>query len=201
MRSQEAEWIIGLYDRHAAAYDRQRGRSLFEKTWLDPFLALIPKGGAILDLGCGMGEPIARYFIEGGYEVTGVDSSPNMIRLCAERFPGQTWIIADMRQLALGHRFDGIVAFDSFFHLTPEHQRALFVVFAQHAAERAALLFTSGPQFGEAIGTFEGEPLYHASLDPAEYRALLTANGFEVVAHVAEDQTCGGHTVWLARRV
>ena len=61
-------------------------------------------------------------------------------------------------------------------------------------------MFTSGPAFGEAIGTFEGEPLYHGSLDPAEYRALLDAQGFEVVAHVAEDATCGGHTIWLARR-
>lgn len=29
---------------------------------------------------------------------------------------------------------------------------------------------------------------------------LLAANGFSVVDHVPEDPTCGGHTVWLARR-
>ena len=37
----------------------------------------------------------------------------------------------------------------------------------------------------------------HASLDPAEYRSLLDRNGFRVVSHVAEDPTCGGHTIWL----
>src|SRR5437868_1553823 len=199
--SREADRIIGLYDRHAAAYDRQRGRSLFERQWLDAFSGLAWTTGAILDLGCGMGEPIARYMIERGYHVTGVDSSPKMVRLCTARFPEQTWLVGDMRQLSLHQRFDGIIAFDSFFHLTPEDQRAMFPMFAEHAAEHAALLFTSGPQHGEAIGSFEGEPLYHASLDPDEYRLLLTANGFQVVAHVAEDQTCGGHTVWLARRV
>ena len=47
----------------------------------------------------------------------------------------------------------------------------------------------------------QGEPLYHASLDDAEYRALLAAYGFEVMAHVAENPACGRHTVWLARRV
>jgi hypothetical protein len=62
-------------------------------------------------------------------------------------------------------------------------------------------MFTSGPAAGEAIGTFEGEPLYHASLDPEEYRQLFGANGFEEIAHVADDPDCGGHTVWLARRV
>jgi hypothetical protein len=50
-----------------------------------------------------------------------------------------------------------------------------------------------------AIGSYRGEPLYHASLSEAEYRSLLPQHGFEVVAHVAEDPECGGHTVWLAQ--
>jgi hypothetical protein len=60
-------------------------------------------------------------------------------------------------------------------------------------------MFTSGPRAGEAIGSYRGDTLYHASLDPSEYRELLREHGFDVVAHVAEDETCGGHTVWLAR--
>ena len=77
----------------------------------------------------------------------------------------------------------------------------MFAVFRDHAASRAALMFTSGPALGEAIGEFEGEPLYHASLDPDEYRALLMAHGFAVVSHVADDPACNGHTVWLAQRL
>ena len=53
--------IIGLYERHAASFDRERGRTLQERGWLDRFLALVPPGGCVLDVGCGMGEPIARY--------------------------------------------------------------------------------------------------------------------------------------------
>lgn len=75
----------------------------------------------------------------------------------------------------------------------------MFPTFREHAAPRAALMFTSGPSHGEAIGTYQGEPLYHASLDGAEYRVLLDEHGFEVVTHVVEDPTCGHHTVWLAR--
>jgi len=62
----------------------------------------------------------------------------------------------------------------------------------------AALLFTAGPAAGEAIGDLFGDLLYHDSLDPAEYRDLLAANGFEVVRYTPEDPDCGGHTVWLA---
>jgi hypothetical protein len=105
-----------------------------------------------------------------------------------------------MREMALGRRFDGLVAWDSFFHLGHDDQRAMFPRFAAHAAPGAALIFTSGPAHGVAIGAYAGEALFHASLDPTEYRALLAAAGFDVAAHVAQDPACGGRTVWLARR-
>lgn len=192
--------IIDLYQRHAAAFDRLRGKTLFEGPWLDRFLVLVPEGAAILDIGCGSGEPIARYLLGKRRSVTGVDSAASLIDLCRQRFPQAEWHVQDMRRLALGRRFDGLIAWDSFFHLTPADQRMMFPLFAAHAAPGAALIFTSGPAHGEAIGTFEGEPLYHGSLAPEEYRALLAENGFSVVAHRIEDPECGGHTIWLARR-
>ena len=73
-------------------------------------------------------------------------------------------------------------------------------IFKCHAAAGAALMFTSGPSAGEEIGSYRGEPLYHASLDGDEYRGLLHDNGFDVVSHVVEDPTCGHHTIWLARQ-
>jgi len=55
---------------------------------------------------------------------------------------------------------------------------------------------------GEAISmlTFKDEPLYHASLAPAEYRVLLDRSGFDVLDHVANDARSGGRTAWLRRR-
>lgn len=97
-----------------------------EKAWLDRFLALIPAGGSILDVGCGTGHPVARYMLGRGYAVTGVDSSPSLIAKARERFPDREWIVADMRDLALGRRFDGLIAWHSFFHLTDTAQRAMF---------------------------------------------------------------------------
>src|SRR5712692_389575 len=110
--SADAARVAELYERHAKAWDEERGRCLFEKPWLDRFLALVPKEGSILDIGCGSAEPIARSFIEQGYEVTGADSSPSLIDICIRRFPMQRWIVADMRELCLNARFDGIIAWD-----------------------------------------------------------------------------------------
>ncbi|GAU81637.1 class I SAM-dependent methyltransferase [Bosea sp. BIWAKO-01] len=190
--------IIGLYRRHARAFDEVRSRTLVERTWLDRFLQLLPARASILDIGCGAAEPIGRYFIENGHGVTGIDACAPLIDLCRQRFPADDWQVADMRKLSLERRFDGLIAWDSFFHLNPEDQRSMFPIFREHAAPGAALMFTSGPRHGEAIGSFEGERLYHASLAPAEYRGLLDENGFDVVSHVVEDPACGGHTIWLA---
>ena len=197
-----ADQIIGLYRRHARTWAELRastvGSPLMEAGWLDRFRGLLPQGADVLDLGCGPGEPMARYLIGRGCAVTGVDTSPEMIAMCRSNLPQGSWHIADMRSLSLERVFDGILAWDSFFHLCPDDQRRLFSIFRAHAAPRAALMFTSGPAHGEALGTFEGEPLYHASLDAAEYRALLGENGFSVVAQAVEDPSCGGHTIWLA---
>lgn len=190
--------VVDLYERHAQAYDRDRGRSLQERAWLDRFLIHVRPGGTILDVGCGMGEPIARYLIDRGFRVVGVDASPSMIELCRVRFPDSEWLVADMRELELDRRFEGVVAWDSIFHLGMDDQRGIFRRFATHAQRGAPLMFTSGPAEGEAIGSCCDEPLYHASLAPAEYEQLLVTNGFVVRAYVAEDPECGEHTVWLA---
>jgi hypothetical protein len=145
-----------------------------------------------------MGEPIARYIIDAGFPVVGIDSSPSMVAMCRERFPGSEWLVADMRKLALGRQFGGVLAWDSFFHLGMDEQREMFPRFSDHALPGAPLMFTSGPSEGEAIGSAWGEPLYHSSLEPAEYDRLLSTSGFSVRAFQANDADCAGHTVWLA---
>jgi SAM-dependent methyltransferase len=194
--------IIDLYERRAHEWvsDRAKEKVFIEKGWLDRFGALIPPGGTILDLGCGPGKPMAAYLLAQGFDVCGVDSSPTMISLARNNFPDRQWIVGDMRKLALGRRFAGIMAWDSFFHLTFDDQERMFPIFRDHAAPGAPLLFTSGPQHGEAIGELRGEPLYCASLAPDEYRTLLSANDFSVVDVRLEDPDVCGHSVWLARR-
>ncbi|HTR86364.1 MAG TPA: class I SAM-dependent methyltransferase [Reyranella sp.] len=194
-----AEAVISLYERNARRFDKDRLKILFEKGWLDRFLALSTPGDAILDIGCGSGEPMARYLIENRRRVTGVDSSVAMIAMCRERFPDHEWLVADMRSLALGRRFGGLVAWDSFFHLTQDAQRRMFSIFAAHAAPQAPLMFTSGLELSESVGSYAGEPLYHASLSTAEYRSLIEASGFEVVRQIEHDPECDRHCVWLAR--
>jgi SAM-dependent methyltransferase len=195
-----AERVVDLYRRHAGAWAAARADGFRERAWIDRFAAMLDPGATVLDIGCGSGEPIAVYLARRGHPVTGLDGSPEMIDLFQAALPDEVAMVADMRSLSLSGRAGGLIAWDSLFHLAPHEQRLMFPLLSDHALPGAPLLFTSGPAAGEAIGSLEGEPLYHASLGPDEYRLLLGQNRFDVVAHAAEDPDCGGHTIWLARR-
>src|SRR5690606_9253912 len=106
----------------------------------------------VLDVGCGSGEPMARYFIERGWQVTGIDLVEEMLRMCRERFPEGRWLRGDMTRLALGETFDAVLAWDSFFHLSCRQQREALTAFRQHAAPGGVLMFTSGTEEAEEIG-------------------------------------------------
>ena len=190
--------ILTTYNTVATEWDVQRSQSLFERKWLDRMLNFAP-GKTVLDIGCGAGRPIARYLCDRGAVVTGLDGAPAMIKLFQSNVPNARAILADMRGLDLGETFDALLAWNSFFHLSQDDQRAMFAVFARHANPGAALLFTSGPEKGEEIGQVAGQSVYHASLDPAEYEGLLNGNGFQVKHFRPEDPDCSGHTIWLAK--
>jgi SAM-dependent methyltransferase len=196
------ERIIGLYEENAAAWDEARGRHLHagEREPFETFLRELRPDGTVLDLGCGSGDPIARLLIERGFQLTGVDTSPSLLAIARARLPEGEWLVGDMRTLDLGRRFDAVLAWHSFFHLSVEDQRATIPRFAAHAAPGAALCFTSGPRHGEAIGEWQGEPLFHASLAPAEYAALLDRNGFDLLSFTAGEPLTSGPSSWLARR-
>ncbi|QDY69385.1 class I SAM-dependent DNA methyltransferase [Qingshengfaniella alkalisoli] len=201
MPSTAADIVIDVYQQHAASWAELRGNDLVERSWLDAFLGAMPQDGReVPDIGCGTSRPIAGYLIANGCHVSGVDGAHALIDMARENFPDHLWITADMRDLPPLGRFHGLVAWHSFCHLTPQDQRLMFATFGRLTHPGATLLFTSGTTHGEAIGTFEGQPLYHGSLDSAEYCDLMQTTGFEVIRHIENDPTCGGATIWLARR-
>jgi SAM-dependent methyltransferase len=189
-----------VYERQAATYDAERSRVLFEARWLARFTACLPEGGRLLDLGCGTGDPIARWFIAEGFRVTGADFAAPMLDIARARWPDGDWRHVDMRRFDLGESFDGIVAWNSFFHLRPDEQRACIADMARHLAPGGSLLVTVGPRAEEASGTVGNETVYHASLSPADYAACLEANGLRLTGFLAEDPETNEHTVLMARK-
>lgn len=184
----------------AEAYDAERRKDLFERPWLDRALRDVPTGGAVLDLGCGAGEPVAAWLVAQGYHVTGADFAPAMLDLFRARLPQARAVLADMRVLDLGQRFGAIIGWGSFFHLTPDEQRSAVPRIAGHLAPGGRLLLTVGPSAGEVTGCVAGRTVYHASLAPDEYCTILQAAGAPVEAFAPEAADAAGHSMLLARR-
>lgn len=190
-----------VYDRQAETYDKSRSRALFEARWLTRFGNALEPGARVLDLGCGAGEPIAAWLIAEGFNLTGVDFSDEMLKIARSRWPDGDWRVADMRDLDLRESFSGLVAWDSFFHLTPDEQRACIPRLAAHLEPGGLLMTTVGAEAGEVTGTVGGEAVYHASLSPAEYAQLLEDAGMRLTAFMAEDPNCDRHSILMARRL
>lgn len=196
-----ADRIVDLYEARAADWIADRGAALYgggeapdEAAWLDRFTAGLPPGGSILDVGCGSGWPIGAALLDRGFKVSGRDASPTLIAHARLTLPGGDWAVADMRAAPSDQAFDGVLAWHSLFHLTPDDQQRVLPLLAGQVRDGGVLMFTSGPARGETIGEWRGEPLYHGSLDPADYRTLLAEAGLAVQVDGAEAG------VWLARR-
>ena len=82
------------------------------------FLKLLPKGGKILDLGCGSGRD-SMNFIKLGYEVTAVDGSKELAKK-ASALLGKEVIASTFEELELKEKFHGIWACASLLHIKRE---------------------------------------------------------------------------------
>ena len=189
-----------VYEAHGAAFDRQRPRQLHEKKWLDRFASLLPERALVLDAGCGAGEPIISYLIGKGFDVEGLDFAESMLRIARDRFPSRVFHLADMSTMQLEAAYDGIIAWNSFFHLTRENQRQALSRFAAHMKPGGVLMLTVGPEDGEVVGHVNGVEVYHASLSPQAYREHLARLAIEVIDFVAEDPECDKQTVLIGQK-
>lgn len=200
MTKRNKEKVYESYEKIVNWFDDARTKTLMESEYLNLIVKSVPAGGSVLDLGCGTGEPIAQFFINKGFKITGVDGSKKMIELCKKRFPGEKWIVSDMREINLHQQFDVVLAWHSFFHLDHDSQRKMFKIFSAHTKPGGVLAFTSGEEEDEIWSDNGGQMLYHASLSIKEYEKLLSENAFKILLHKIHDPECGEATVWVAQK-
>ena len=201
MNANHKEKVYLIYDEIIDWFDNHRRKDLsMEKSYLDLLQKHISVNGNILDVGCGTGEPIAQFFLDNGYQVTGVDASKKMIEICQQRFPQGTWYLADMRTLSLSDKYDAVIAWHSFFHLPHDDQRSTLPLLASLVKQNGLLIFTSGPEYGEVWSDNGGYDVYHASLSSKEYKDILSKSDCNVMLHKVQDPDCGGASVWVAEK-
>lgn len=120
--------VIEFFDRMAPQWDADMIRH-------DDVIAKILDGAGVkpgvktLDVACGTGVLIPDYLERGVESVTGVDISPEMIRIASEKFPQENvrFLCGDVEELAITERYDCIVVYNAFPHF-PETERLVRVL-------------------------------------------------------------------------
>lgn len=170
------------YNKIADQWGEDRSKySFVTKVVIDFSKRVIPKG-SILDIGCGTGFPNAKYLSEEGFSVTGIDFTETLLEKAkALNLPNANFILSDFFDYKPDTLFDGIIAFDSFFHFPREKQPLIYERVSAWMKTDSILLFTHGTVDGEITGEMFGEEFYYSSLSLNDVHNLLDKAGFEVL--------------------
>jgi len=137
---------LQFYRQNAEAYAKREITSRFAR--MTKFLALLPSGAAILELGCGAGGDSAE-MIARGYDVTPTDGSPEMAEVASRRLgrPVRTLLFHDIDAVEV---FDGVWANACLLHV-PRDQLASVLALI-HRALRPGGAFYASYKAGDSDG-------------------------------------------------
>ncbi len=173
--------------------------------WVNEQIALVPAGGAVLDLGCGNGVPVARLLDQAGFAVTGVDISPVQIGRAQASIPAARFVCADMTALEFpAQAFAAIISFYAIIHVPLAEQRVLFAKIYHWLQPGGYLMAIVGA--GAWTGTEDnwldvaGAQMYWSYADTATYQQWLLEQGFEICWTRFVPEGNGGHSLLLAQR-
>jgi SAM-dependent methyltransferase len=147
---------------------------------------LLPRGAAVIDIGCGTGLPITKVLVDEGLNVCAVDAAPSFVEAFRHNLPEVPVACESVLDSSFFDRmFDGVVAWGLMFLLLPEEQRRLIQRIGDILVPGGRLLFTSVDEpvvWNDAMTGLESR-----SLGSAEYRGLLSAAGMSLIREY-EDQ-------------
>jgi SAM-dependent methyltransferase len=138
---------LSIYAQEAAKY-AVRDRKERADGFLDPFIAMMPPGAVVLDLGCGAGWAGA-VMQERGLDVYALDASPEMAALAQQRLRRPVRV-ASFESVDEVDTYDGIWASGALLHVPKAEMPALLARLARSLKPGGLLLATFKAGEGEA---------------------------------------------------
>ena len=169
------------YDKICKEY--QADRPAFDNVKeLKAFASLLPEKARVLDVGCGAGIPVAKFLVDSGFEVVGIDFSENMLRLARKNMPQTKFTRRDMTKLDFAdNSFDGLTAIYSIIHVPREKHSLLFKSFNRILKPNGMMLACMGPDEWEATDDYYGTKMFWSQYSPEKSLQLVKEAGFEVI--------------------
>jgi ubiquinone/menaquinone biosynthesis C-methylase UbiE len=187
----EPEKIVAKgYDRMATDYGKwtlshkRPDRDKYTQLLLDN----VPDGSAVLELGCGPGDPTTKT-LAAHYQVTANDISASCLELARQNAPGATFILSDMTELDLPPAsFDAIVAYYAFHHIPRDRYAPLLEKIHGWLKPGGHFMAAMYPYDVENLVTedWHGSSMYWSSFDGEKTQALITDTGLEIVTKSLE---------------
>jgi len=174
------------YEACAAEFIARRGRSSIGVATIRTWARSLPKGAAILDLGCGSGVPIAQALLSDGFAVWGVDASPTLVAAFRRRFPQSLVACEPVEDSALFDRtFDAAIAVGLMFLLPVDTQRALIRRVARALKAGGRFHFTSPAEACTWMDVLTGRP--SQSLGAAAYATAIAEAGLTLLGEERDE--------------
>lgn len=140
----------------------------------------LSKGGAVLDVGAGSGEPTMPILQDAGLKVFALDASPAMVDAFKTRFPNIPVACEAAEDSSFfDRRFDGVMAIGLIFLLSEANQRELLCRIADVLEPAGSLLFSGPYQACTWTDVLTGRP--STSLGAQTYRSILAHHGMKVI--------------------
>jgi len=187
------------YDR-IADWFRDHCPADYGNKYVVEFAAKLPPGARILELGCGFGRH-TRLLVDLGHPVLGIDVSNAMIELARRHCPEAELVCSDALLFDTEQKFDGVLAWDSMFHLGESQHRRIVKKIAGWLKKDGLVLFTAGDGApGETVsGEMAGVSFDYSALSRAEWVECFRRNHFKQVT-VTNDQSDLRHLVITAQK-
>ncbi len=176
---------IDIYALEAAKY-AVRDRKERADGFLEPFIALMPPGAVVLDLGCGSGWAGAIMQDRHGFDVHALDVTPEMAALAQQKMKRPVRI-ASFESVSEVAMYDGIWASGALLHVPKAEMPALLIKLARALRPGGLLLATFKSGEGEArdkLGRFYS----YYSLNELE-RLFETVPGIAIEGHLESTGT------------
>ena len=174
----------------AAAYDAACNdwnalrKNCVINTCIAQFESLLDRGCRVLDIGCGTGFPVAKYFSDGGFRVTGMDVSEKMIEKAnAQRLENAEFFVCDFMKFDASCKYGAAIAFDSLWHIPFVAQEKIYQKVSKLLECGGYFLFTHGRRESEMWGEMFGEKFYYSALGGEKLRRLLIDGGFDIIRY------------------
>jgi O-antigen chain-terminating methyltransferase len=169
--------------RYAGFENRFRGRDDEVKKQLRDYVSYFPKGGMVLDLGCGRGE-FLELLREEEIEAAGVDSNGQMVDICLDKgLRCQKGDLLEKLAEWLDGTLGGIFSSQVIEHLPPQYLKKLIEMCRHKLAPGGTLVLeTVNPLSVFALVQVYYLDLSHRNpIHPQALKFMLEASGFEEV--------------------